>query len=212
MGFVSLAEVKAYLGITGTGDDVFLQSQTDIICDAAEKYCERKFSSIAMIEKWFKTKQDSRLKGPSFYTSAYPIVSVTYAKIDGEILTVDTEYRIQKKHGVINFVDGIEVGAETVEVSYTAGFVTIPKVLIMAVSELVGERYNKRKAGVDLGFGSDVQRVSIPGTISIDYDYSLKSNDRESPMGSILGKYLNVFDFYKSEKRTIGSKENRYVD
>ena len=76
----------------------------------------------------------------------------------------------------------------------------------------MGERYNKKSSGVDLNFGSDVQRVSIPGAISIDFDYSLSNNERKSAYGVILGSNSNILDDWRSERSVIGSGKLEYVE
>jgi hypothetical protein len=76
---------------------------------------------------------------------------------------------------------------------------------------IIEERYNKKKSGISLNFGSDVQRVSIAGTISVDFDYSLQSNERVSAYGTILGNYINVLDQYRSERVLTGSGMITYV-
>jgi len=80
------------------------------------------------------------------------------------------------------------------------------------VYSLVEERYNKKLNGVNLNFGSDIQSVSIAGTISVQFDYSLESNTRKIGMGTILGNYVNVLDKYRSERVISGSGRLAYVE
>jgi len=76
---------------------------------------------------------------------------------------------------------------------------------------LVKERYNKHTSGIDLDFGSDIQSISIPGTISVAYDYSLQNNERKTAFGAILGNYVNTLDYFRSERPLIGSVRLEYV-
>ena len=88
----------------------------------------------------------------------------------------------------------------------------MPTTIQYVVKAIVEERYNKKLSGVSLNFGSDVQRISIPGTISIDFDYTLTSNDRVNAFGNLLGSYLNLLDFYRSERAILGASRLNYVN
>ena len=71
---------------------------------------------------------------------------------------------------------------------------------------VVDERNNKIN-NIAPNFGSNVQRLSIPGTMSIDFDYTLQANERSSSFGMFLGNYINVVDYYRSERVAIGQVE-----
>ena len=81
----------------------------------------------------------------------------------------------------------------------------MPLTLKSAIKSIVATRYNKYVAGVGLNFGSDVQRISIPGAISIDFDYTLQNNERKTAFGALLGDQINVIDYFRSERAVIGS-------
>ena len=112
---------------------------------------------------------------------------------------------------VISTEDYFFAGEETV-IEYDAGYATIPSAILSVLDSLVGERYNKKSSGVDLNFGSDVQRISIPGTISLDFDYSLSNNERKSAYGSILGNNANILDDWRSDRAVLGSDKLIYVE
>jgi len=97
------------------------------------------------------------------------------------------------------------------EIVYVAGYAALPAPIKSVELSILEERYNKKKSGISLNFGSDVQRVSIAGTISVDFDYSLQSNERVSAYGTILGNYINVLDQYRSERVLTGSGMITYV-
>jgi hypothetical protein len=103
-------------------------------------------------------------------------------------------------------------GAEETVILYDAGYETLPSTIQSVLDSVVQERYNKNTSGVDLNFGSDVQRISIPGAISIDFDYSLNNNDRKSAFGVILGANLNILDPYRSERAILGESKLIYVE
>lgn len=209
---VSLADMKSYLGIGDNSEDAFLTVQLGIIQSAIETYCRRKFDQATYIQTFYS--MDFELPQNFLFLYQFPVISVASITED---LTPFTDFRIHQESGVITRKDYYKffmskLVKETV-VTYDAGYAyaDMPKELQSVVYSLVEERYSKKKSGVALNFGSDVQRVSIPGTISIDFDYSLSNNDRSTPMGTIIGQYLNVVDVYRSERTIVGGGKLAYV-
>lgn len=205
---VSLADIKIYLGIapSDTSQDVFLTLQIQIISEAIENYCRRKFN----VHEYTQTFYSSDYGRSSYIDLAmYPVLEID--SISQDSVDLEPGYRLQKAIGRISRSEGFFWGTET-EIIYTAGYVTLPAVIASAVYSLVQERYTKKNSGVPLNFGSDVQRVSIPGTISIDFDYTLTNNDRKTPFGLILGNYLNILDYYRSDRAIIGNSKLTYVE
>lgn len=216
---VSLADMKTYLGISSgnTTHDALLTQQITVISDAIESYCNRKFEQANYVQTFYKDEMmenDYVLDTLTLYH--FPLISVTsvLAKQDElDVGTALTNYRINKPTSRIINKDYCNLfsNAQLIEVSYTAGFVVIPSVIQNAVYSLVQERYNRHIAGVDLNFGSNVQSVSIPGTISIAYDYSLDENSRGTAFGAILGKYVNTLDYFRSERSVVGDLRLAYL-
>ncbi len=206
---VTLAEMKTYLGLSVTTYDAFLTEQINIISAAIEGYTGRKLNSTAYVQKFYADEYDRTKK--YLETFQYPLITVTYVKEAG--VTVDSsEYRVQLPWGRITkpFVNFF-ANCEDVEISYTAGYATIPLEIKSVVYSLVEEKYNRKLSGIPLNFGQDVQRVAIPGTISVDFDYSLNSNERKNKYGTILGSYLNIIDPYRSERVIVGPGRITYV-
>lgn len=206
---VTLAEMKTYLGIDSgnTTNDAFLTQQLILIQSAVEAYCRRKFELATYRQTFYSSDYPKNSEMTLFH---YPVVSI-------DSIAQDTEdiigYRTQKEFGILTYNTGFFWGEETV-VEYEAGYAheDIPPLVSSVIYSLVQERYNKKVAGVDLNFGSDVQRISIPGTISIDFDYSLQNNERKSTFGTILGNYVNVLDYFRSERTIIGNSTLTYVE
>jgi hypothetical protein len=98
-----------------------------------------------------------------------------------------------------------------IEVEFTAGYANVPVTIQHVCYELIAERYNRKKSGNTLNFGKDVQRVSIPGTISIDFDYSLQSNERSQKYGMFIGNYANVLDPFRSERALVGKIKEVHI-
>lgn len=203
---VSLADMKTYLGITDNSQDAFLTNQILVISDAIEAYCKRVFPVRTYTENFYYS--DYQLS-KTLYTYMYPIISVISINEDATLVEA-ADYRINKPIGLITKPTGSFYAAEDTVVIYTAGYVDIPPIIQSVVYSLVSERYNKKTAGIDLSFGSDVQRISIPGTMSIDFDYSLSNNERSTPFGTILGNNLNSLDYYRSDRAALPSGKLAY--
>jgi len=206
MALVSLADMKTYLGIADTSSDVFLTEQLDIVSEAIEHYCRRKFDVINYAQTFYNWDYPIKNRLDLFM---FPMISLTSIVEDGDILAT-TEYVENLKYATVVKETGFFRCKETV-ITYQAGYAIIPSLLQNVVKEIVQIRYNKNQSGVALNFGSDVQRVSIPGTISIDFDYTLSNNDRSTPFGVMLGTHLNILDYYKSERSIYGTSKLEYV-
>lgn len=199
--------------------DTFLTEQIEIISEAIENYCRRKFMSASYVQTFYKeelVKNNVVLDTMQLYH--FPLVSVASVKEIWEDTLVSTtlpttDYRLNFpvswviKRGYYDFF----TSGDMVEVTYTAGYSVLPYVIKNAIYSLVQERYNKKVNGIDLNFGSDVQSISIPGTISVAYDYSLNDNDRKTAFGAILGKYVNTLDFYRNDRAIYGNGELVYL-
>jgi hypothetical protein len=217
---VTLNEMKAYLGLSSTTEfDAFLTTQITIVSDAIEQYCNRKFEQADYLQTFYREdfSHDDQLKiVPLAMYPVVDLVEVVQKVNESDSIGVEIEeYRVHKPTGILhkNNCSGsfFSVG-DILEVTYSAGYAEIPALITSVVYSIVQERYNKKVNGIDLNFGSDIQRISIPGTIGIDFDYSLQNNERKTHFGSILGNHVNVIDTFRSEQAIIGSVRITYVD
>lgn len=206
----TLANVKSRLGIT-TDYDTFLTQQIALISDVIEAYCRRKFTSTAWTQTFYK-QELTDVRTLELYH--FPLISVTSITIDDVALTVDelADVVLHKPTARLRREDGTWLYGDKIVVSYTAGYATIPAIILSVLDSLVQERYNKKVSGVDLNFGSDVQRISIPGAISIDFDYSLSNNDRKSAYGTIIGSQANILDDWRSERAVLNPGTLEFVE
>lgn len=230
MALVDLTTIKNYLNIPGgdTSYDAFLTGQEVIIASAVENYCGRKFNIDTYTQVFYKSEfQDKDLNYKELFLYHYPVTNITQIseieRADGidvstENLTAE-EYRSYNKIGRLKRMnEGYEKSwfnelsqNSRIEVQYDAGYATLPLEIESAILELIAERYNKKVAGVNLDFGNDVQRVSIPGVMSIDFDYTLQANERSVRFGMILGNYVNIFDHYRTERVLFGEIKDNHV-
>ena len=190
-----------------TDQDTFLTEQINTVSDVIQAYCRRVFASTAYVQTYYLGDYDWSKTLETFH---YPLVSVASIVEDG--VTLDpTLYRINLPTGTVTKTCGYFYQALETVVTYTAGLAATPTPVKGVVYSIVQERYNKKNSGVDLNFGSDVQRISIPGTISIDFDYSLSNNDRKSAFGVVLGSQSNVLDYYRSDRAVVGNGKLIYL-
>lgn len=225
---VTLAELKTRLGIVTGDDDAFLDEQNAVVQEAVENYCGRKFEVAAYTQTYYKDDFDLRDMGyAELMAYHFPLTVITSIKevnrdsdgVPTEDALVAGDYRAHMSSGGLKRTEAYGVKTSwfrshtEVEFSYSAGYAVadMPQTIRDVIFNLVTERYNKSKAGVDLAFGSDVQRVSIPGVMSIDYDYSLQANERKSAFGMILGNFANVLDHWRSERALLGPIRDSYV-
>jgi hypothetical protein len=212
---ISVSSIKSYLGIaaTTTTYDAFLKEQEAIVAESIQGYCGRLFNSAGYTQSYYLKDYEVGIK--NLLTFHFPLINVTAAKEyddeGNELRDVLSKLIISKPYGDIYLKDGFFNEGDKVTLTYTAGYATIPAPIRSVLYSLVEERYNKKINGVSLNFGSDVQRISIPGTISIDFDYSLQANERKTAFGTILGNYVNVLDSYRSERVVLGSGVVTYV-
>jgi hypothetical protein len=210
---ITLNETKDYLGIplVDTTYDAFLTLQLGIVSEAIEEYCNRKFNQTSYVQTFYLQDVSYTNQLPLFH---FPLIGTpTVEEVDllGNITAV-TDFRYHSPTATLtkNFGRFFNFGQQ-LNVTYTAGYATIPAPVLGVLYGILQERYNKKANGIDINFGSDVQRISIPGTISIDFDYSLAGNDRKSPLGNILGNHMNVLDAYRSERSVVGTVRKDYV-
>lgn len=207
---VTLSAMKSFLGISGSTYDTFLTDQINLISEAVEGYCGRVFTQTTYTQTFYQDECTNDDTYQELLTYQFPIISITSVKEGIPPTEAITEYRVNKDVGKLINTTGWFANGD-IEVVYSAGYATIPYVIQNVVFNLVAERYNKKVGGIDLSFGSNVQRVSIPGTIAIDFDYTLSTNERISKFGIFLGDYLNALDPYRTERVLVGDIRNHYV-
>jgi hypothetical protein len=225
---VTLDEMKTYLGIDliDATYDTFLTEQINIISAAIENYCGRKFNEGSYTQTYYRSDFYDGDFIDGLFLYHYPLTTITSVKeiersnaVDTETVLTAEDYRAHYESGQFRRIRNGVVSTwfsylstnSRIEIAYDAGYATVPYELMSVTYSLVEERYNKRVNGVELNFGNDVQRVSIPGTISIDYDYSLQTNERKTKFGMLIGNYANVLDFYRSERSVVGTIKDNYV-
>ena len=223
---VTLQEVKDYLGETTTDYDDFLNGQIALYSAAVSNYCNRILEQGTYTQTFYASDYEDEINKniELYHFPVTAIASVTEIEpIDGSdtetILTPSVDYRFGLTGRVFKLCDGYPTRWFSnlrkngrVEVVYTAGYADIPVELQHVIFRLIENDYSKKVSGIAQGFGSDVQRISIAGVMSLDFDYSLQANERGAKFGMLLGNYINVVDYYRSMRILTGNLRETYVD
>jgi len=135
--FTTTAAVKAYLGLSVTTDDALIGSLVTAVSAWMVSYMSRNISAATYVE----TKDGSGGKNMTF--GAYPITALGSMTVDGVV--VNSQY-LRFKQAMITRTDGyvFPIGSE-VEVTFTAGYATIPADIAQACVEIVAWRYKERE-------------------------------------------------------------------
>jgi hypothetical protein len=225
MALVTREEVKTYLGETTTNFDSFIDQQILLYNSAISNYCNRVFEQADYTQTFYYSDYRDRENAKQLETYHWPLNSVASVT---EIETVDgvdyptvleaSDYRfgptgrlMKIKCGYIDLWFTNLKHNSRIEVTYNAGYTNIPQEIKHVCFQLIEQDYNKQKSGVAQNFGDNVQRLSIPGTISIDFDYTLQANERSEKFGMFLGTYSNVLDYFRSMRILTGNLEEAYV-
>lgn len=216
---VTLNDLKNYLKIplATTDYDNFLNDQNAIVSEAIETYCKRKLLTGSYVQTFYEEDFKNNSSVSDLWVSQFPIQSITSVKSvsKSNVETVLTDYRAKKDSGKLvreQYKCWFQECPKKIVVSFTSGYTELPAPIRSVVYSIIEERYAKELRGISMNFGSDVQSVSIPGAISIAFDYSLQANDRTTPMGMILGNHVNVLDSYRSERSLGQTIKEEWVD
>lgn len=181
----TLAEVKAYLGITGTTSDVLLQSLITAASQAIANYCNRTFQVTAYNE------MRSGNGNSEFVTLGYPITSVSSVTVNGN--TIPSAGNAWPRNGYSNgewsiTIDGYCVprGRKNVALSYSAGYAVIPADLDQAAIELVALKYKQK------------DRIGVSGSEGIDGQHiTYKDISMSTSVTDVLRQYKRVIQVYQ---------------
>ena len=201
---ITLDEIKSILGITNTDHDSFLTHWIGVVSNAIEEYCGRPFSRKTYTETFYRDDWYNSLN-----TYYYPIESVISIE-DKDGKDIKNIFRVHKPTGTLKMLERIKW--DEISVVYVAGKNDLPPVVKEVLVSIIREKYNRSQSGIDLNFGSDVQRVSIAGSLSVDFDYSLENNSSTNDLGMILGNYKNMLNPYVTAKRVINTQVKHYVE
>jgi uncharacterized phiE125 gp8 family phage protein len=139
---VSLANVKSWLAITATTDDTLLTRLVTAVSQFIQTWINRDLASQAYSEI------RNGHGGTVMSFRDFPVTAVSSVVIDGNSIplapdTVSLGYRFTETSLILQgYV--FTRGAANVQISYTAGYASIPTEIEQACIELVSLRYRER--------------------------------------------------------------------
>lgn len=200
---VSLTVLKAYLSITSSDDDALLTSFEAIASARLSALIGRELNEttytdeVVNIERtvfdlqgWVKFD----LAGAKSYIHLdnYPISTFTSLKVDGQALTVDSDYYVLSDEGVLILAVAVNDRFKNALATYTAGYAEdeAPQELQWIVMEMVKGMYQDGATPVQ---GSkDVKSEKI-GEYAVTYDASKTESFIGSPeVQAIINKYKAI--------------------
>lgn len=137
---VTLAEYKAYAGITSPNQDTAIKTLIPKVSQLTKSYCRRTFNDFV---------EDAKVEvyngGPYLVPSEYPVISVSSLEKSADYgksyvtlaeftdFVLDSEEQVFKPLGTSEFTNSINGYRAT----YTAGFPELPEDLKVAVMDLI---------------------------------------------------------------------------
>lgn len=172
MAITTVALVKSFLHKTDATDDTLLGSIVDWVIGWVENtFCNRTFDSTVYTAQKYDG-DGSR----SLILRQYPIISIAQIDIDGSTLDSTAYYDptnyadgIYADLGIVKRVDyGIWIkGFQHIEVTYTAGYATIPEDLELCATKIAADIFNETKTAAQ-GQAGPIKAEKI-GQYSITY-------------------------------------------
>ena len=131
MAIITLSDLKSFLGISDNSKDANLQIFVDSANEFVPRYCRRVFDSTAYVKELYDGPGTNKL-----ILNQYPIISiegiweygdpVSERGVYTSILDIDGYYIKDPRSGIIYHGLCWQLGRGSIEVSYTAGYATIP--------------------------------------------------------------------------------------
>lgn len=149
---VTLAEYKAYKGINSTNNDSKLATIIPSVSAYVKNYCGRTFLDHVTVSKIDSfdviSKSDDKV-----FLSEFPVIAISEVKtsLDGGVTQTDiTDYVSDDEIGILystsasGFISTSSgVAFKSLEVTFTAGYTTLPEDMRIAVLDLVSFYLNE---------------------------------------------------------------------
>jgi hypothetical protein len=168
---VTLAEYKAYAGITSTNQDAEINAIIPKVSQLVKSFCRRTF-----VDYVNDSKEEIFSGGwNKLYLKEYPILSITSVESSTDYgatyteLVEFTDYAVDMEDGTIVCMNVTEFPKYTngYKVTYTAGYESLPEDLKLAVLDLV-TYYLKNDMSI--------HSPKAPGTNSVQIEYITTAN------------------------------------
>ncbi len=174
-----LTDVKAWLNITSTTDDALLTR----LITAASQFIESWLSRTIVSQAYSETRNGLETQSIPFFNTPVTAVSSVIIGLDTIPPSPDAVSPGYVFTSTVLSLRGYRFcrGFSNIQISYTAGYVTVPVDIAQAAIELVGLKYQRRKS-----IGQTT--VSAGGVQTVGY----VQNDMTDEIKSLLTQYRNV--------------------
>lgn len=188
MAIITLAEAKTHIGITGTSEDTSLQQIVDAVNVFVGTYCHRTFESATYTEELYDGSG-----GPELVLKNYPIITITEILVDTEEVDERTDvgeegyYIKNANNGILYNNAGWSRGRGNIQITYTAGYATVPNDLKYACLAMAAYFRNMK--------GKDGIMSESLGSYAYSIASGLNNMLGELTIPSVIIK--NILDRYK---------------
>lgn len=190
---LSVEEMRAAVGVTGSGSDAALLILNGRVSRAIAAHCRVASAGIAVPTLRQETLTETFRTGMSrekVILSRRPIVSVTSIVEDGETLT-GADYEIDPSSGILTRLEDDEPACwswSKIVVVYVAGWATVPDDIKLAASKLASEIYTVGTRDPNL------KRVEVVGVEEREFWVSPSSDPLISAeVDALLAPYMNIW-------------------
>ena len=179
MAYITLDEAKRFLRVTGVSDDTLISELINHAQGIIDGYLGRTLESATYTETFVVMKNDSI---PNLFFLTYrPVTAVTSVKQNGTELN-SNQYTVYASQGVL-VVEGLPAPTDEIEITYTAGYTTIPEDIKFVTKSLVAKMYAMSKSG----------GVEVSSERAGDWAVSFKDQELLDPsLTKILDRYKNA--------------------
>jgi len=204
--WITLADAHVLLGTTpdGGAEDIRVQGMIDDIDAMITVYLQRNLKHCEYSEVTF------RPNGSFLSLNNWPIISFTSITVDGLVIA-ETDFEIDMDLGLLYYADqSIAFGGsqpKNITVQYIAGYILMPKELVVMFNTLLTER-NVSGGAASAGGTGAIKKVSLVGVAAVEFDtggssVAYSGIDRSLGVPEELKPFVGLIDRYRSD-RTIG--------
>lgn len=201
LSLLTLEQVKALLGITGTEQDTALAAALPVVTAQIEAYCERGLAYVADVI-------EERTPGRWVTLNRFPLVSVASISINGQPQAVDS-WRMHKWRGQLSHCSGVNCWPccdAVMLVTYTGGYpnTDVPADLAQAFALICADHIGFTVTGHGSSSGAGIKSLALgSGALAIGFDtgtvrQGLTGGYDVSSAPPALQPYTGTLDAYKT--------------
>jgi hypothetical protein len=200
---LTLDEVKTTLGIIGPTYDSSISTLIPVVTGWMESACNRGLE--------FKAEEHQTFESVSnvLHLYRFPIVEVYSVTVNGTALL--NSFEVDKRKGTLISKSGFSCRFNNLQVTYDAGYQTVPADLALAFSSIIGDQIGVAPpatsggSGGSTGASAPLKSLSLgSGALSVAFATSTSS----VTTGGIVGGY--EVENYQPELQNYAGTLNRY--